>query len=155
MRLAEALSRRSDAQKRYQQLRSRIEASARYQEGEEPPEDAGALVTEALALLDELEDLIRRINQTNAASELEPGRTITDGIAERDVLRLRHALLSGAAGAAAGTDQRSYRQLRSELREIAALSVGELRTRADDVAERLRRLDTRIQQRNWEVDLLD
>jgi hypothetical protein len=158
MRLAEALSLRADAQKRVQQLRARIEASARYQEGEEPAEDAAALVAEASEVLDELEDLIRRINRTNAASELETGRTITDGIAERDVLKLRHALLAGAADAAAGVPgpgARVRRQMRSELREVSALPVGALREQADDIARRLRDLDTRIQQRNWEVELLD
>ena len=155
MRLAEALSHRADAQKRFAQLRTRIEANARYQEGEEPSEDAVALLAEAGQVLDEIEDLIRRINATNASTPLEDGRTITDGIAERDVLKLRHALLSGAAGAAAGTSGRGYRQLRSELREIAALPVAEIRAQADDVARRLRQLDTSIQQRNWEVDLLD
>jgi hypothetical protein len=158
MRLAEALTRRADAQKRHQQLRARIEASARFQEGEEPAEDAAALVTEALAVLDELEDLIRRINRTNAATALDDGVTITDGIAERDVMRMRHALFTSAADAAAGVagaGSRVRRQMRSELREVAALPVGELREQADAVARALRDLDTRIQQRNWEVELLD
>lgn len=154
MRLAEALSRRADAQKRYQQLRSRIEANARYQEGEEPAEDAAALIVEATHVLDELEDLIRRINRTNTATTLGDGRTMTDALAERDVLKMRHSLLSGAAGAAAGGSS-ALRQMRSELREVAALPVAELRGRADDVARRLRELDSEIQQRNWEVELLD
>lgn len=41
MKLAEALALRSDAQKRLAQLQARAVASARYQEGEEPPERAG------------------------------------------------------------------------------------------------------------------
>lgn len=155
MRLAEALARRADVQTRVQQLRARIEASARHQEGEEPAEDAGALLAEAGEALTELQGLIRRINATNAATPLEGGRTITDGIAERDVLKLRHSLLSAAANAAAGSSSRSFRQLRSELREIAALPVADVRRQADDVARRLRELDTLIQQRNWEVELLD
>ncbi|MBC8093936.1 MAG: hypothetical protein H7Y15_18765, partial [Pseudonocardia sp.] len=47
------------------------------------------------------------------------------------------------------------RQLRSELRQLSALPVAELRTRADGVARDLRELDVRIQQANWEADLLD
>jgi hypothetical protein len=47
MKLAEALALRSDASKRFEQLRSRAQANARYQEGEAPAEDAAELVAEA------------------------------------------------------------------------------------------------------------
>lgn len=155
MKLAEALALRADAQKRFEQLRTRAQASARYQEGEEPPENAADLLEEADGVLEQLEGLIRRINRTNAATELDSGQTLTDAIAQRDVLRLRHALFSAVADAAAGRATNMPRQLRSELRQISALPVAELRTRADDAARDHRELDTRIQQRNWEVDLAD
>ncbi|WP_345475734.1 hypothetical protein [Actinoallomurus oryzae] len=38
---------------------------------------------------------------------------------------------------------------------IPALPVAELRGQADDLARRLREVDTLIQRTNWEVDLLD
>lgn len=44
MKLAEALSLRANAARRIEQLRSRIVSNARYQEGEEPAEDAAALL---------------------------------------------------------------------------------------------------------------
>ena len=47
------------------------------------------------------EELIRRINRTNSSREIEPGVTITDAIARRDVLRLRRGLYAGLADAAA------------------------------------------------------
>lgn len=43
MKLAEALALRADAARRAEQLRARIAASARYQEGETPAEDATVL----------------------------------------------------------------------------------------------------------------
>jgi len=64
MKLAEALAIRSDATRRFEQLRSRAQGNARYQEGEPPAENAGELLAEADRLLGELEDLIRRINRT-------------------------------------------------------------------------------------------
>ena len=154
MKLAEALALRADAARRAEQLRSRITGSARYQEGEAPAEDAAALLTEAGAVLDELESLIRRINRTNAGTPVEGG-TLTDALARRDVLRLRHGMVTSAADAAAGEGQRGFRQLRSELKMIPALPVAELRGRADDLARQLREVDTEIQRMNWEVDLLD
>jgi uncharacterized protein DUF6847 len=154
MKLAEALALRSDATKRVEQLRTRIVANARYQEGETPAEDAGELLAEAGSTLDELESLIRRINRTNSATPLGAG-TMTDALARRDVLRLRHSVLTAAADAAAGRGQGMGRQLRSELRYLAALPVAELRARADRVAVELRQVDVDIQRTNWEADLLE
>ncbi|WBB57207.1 DIP1984 family protein [Verrucosispora sp. WMMD573] len=154
MKLAEALALRADAARRAEQLRARIVASARYQEGETPAEDAAALLVEAGEVLGELESLIRRINRTNAATHVEGG-TLTDALARRDVLRLRHSVVTSAADAAAGEGQRGFRQLRSELKMIPALPVAQLRSQADDLARQLREVDTVIQRTNWEVDLLD
>jgi hypothetical protein len=66
-------------------------------------------------------------------------------------------VVTAAADAAVG---RSYgdgigRQLRSELRMLAALPVAQLRAQADEISRELRDLDVRIQRSNWEVDLLD
>jgi hypothetical protein len=105
-------------------------------------------------VLDELESLIRRINRTNAATLVEGG-TLTDALARRDVLRLRHGIVTSAADAAAGEGQRGFRQLRSELKMIPALPVADLRRQADDLARQLREVDTLIQRTNWEADLLD
>lgn len=156
MKLAEALAERADATRRVEQLRSRIISNARYQEGAEPTEDAVALLAEAGEVLDRLELLIGRINRTNSSAEATPGMTLTNALARRDVLRMRHAVLSSAADAAAGREHGGFvRQLRSELKMLAALPVAELRAQADAVARELRQLDTDIQRTNWEVDLVD
>ncbi len=154
MKLAEALSLRADATRQVERLRGRITANARYQEGEEPSEDAAALLTEAGLVLGELEDLIRRINRTNAATEIGPEGTITDALARRDVLRLRHSVVTAAADAAAGRGS-GGRQLRSELKMLTALPVAELRSQADDLARQLREIDVRIQESNWKFELLE
>lgn len=153
MKLAEALTARADLQRRIEQLRARITANARYQEGEEPAEDAAALLVEADADLARLRDLIRRINATNSRLELGADGTMTDALAARDVLRLQHSLLADAAAAASGANDQFLRQMRSELRQVSALPVAELRARADSVAQELRELDNRIQQANWLHDL--
>lgn len=156
MKLAEALTLRADATRRIEQLRRRIVDNARFQEGEDPAEDAAALLAEADLALDELEGLVRRINRTNAASVIGPEGTMTDALARRDVLRKRHALFAAAADAAADRGHVGMmRQLRSELKMVAALPVAQLREQADDIARQIRDLDVRIQQSNWEVDLTD
>lgn len=155
MKLAEALAERADAARRVEQLQSRVVGSARYQEGETPAEDAAVLLAEAGRVLDRLESLIRRINRTNATVEMGQDGTVTDALARRDVLRLRHAVVTSAAEAAAGRDQRAVRRLRSELTMLSALPVAELRAQADVLAREIRELDMRIQRTNWEADLLD
>lgn len=156
MKLAEALSLRATAVRRIEQLRTRIVSNARYQEGEEPAENAATLLAEVEEVLGEYETLIKRINRTNAATTIGADGTLTDALARRDALRWRHHVLTTAADAAAGNTQQGYsRQLRSELKMLSALPVADLRAQADQVARELRELDVRIQQSNWEVDLLD
>jgi hypothetical protein len=156
MKLAEALALRSDVQKRLSQVQARAVASARYQEGEQPAENAVDLLTQARELAGELESLIRRINRTNAASDLEPGMTITDAIARRDTLALRRRVVTAVADAASGGHDRAQswaRQLRSELRQVTDVPVSQLRAEADDLARQYRELDTRIQEANWATEL--
>ncbi|MEU7488622.1 DIP1984 family protein [Streptomyces sp. NPDC042319] len=156
MKLAEALAERAEATRRVEQLRARVVSSARYQEGETPAEDAALLLVEASEVMDSLETLIRRINRTNAAVDMGEDGTLTDALARRDVLRLRHSVITAAADAAAGTGERGYgRQLRSELKMLSALPVAELRGQADELARAIREIDVRIQRKNWEADLLD
>ncbi|MEV7121498.1 DIP1984 family protein [Kitasatospora griseola] len=153
MKLAEALAQRAAAVRQVEQLRSRVVGSARYQEGEEPAEDAAEVLTRTEETLDELERLIRQINRTNSSAIVEGGGTLTDALARRDVLRLRHSVVTTAADAASGRG--AVRQLRSELRMFSALPVAELRARADLLAKEIREVDTLIQRANWEIDLIE
>jgi hypothetical protein len=63
-----------------------------------PAEDAAQLLAEAGEVLAALESLIRRINRTNATVEMGQDGTLTDALARRDVLRLRHSVVTAAAG---------------------------------------------------------
>jgi hypothetical protein len=152
MKLAEALNARADAQKRLQQIRQRIQASARHQEGETPPEDPQDLLAEAGRVASDLERLISSINRTNVEIELEPGMSMTEALAHRDVLGVRRAILVEAAQA---SSVRQDRYSRSEVRFVAALDVRELHRQADELAKEYRELDAKIQAKNWERELLE
>jgi hypothetical protein len=155
MKLAEALLLRADRNRTLEQLRQRIQVSARYQEGEDPPEDARELLASASTVLDELEGLIRTINRTNSGTIMGDGRTMTDALAERDVLRLRYSVLKVSADAASGAQQQVgyMRATRSELKLMSDLDVKNLRQQSSDVARRARELDARIQEVNWTTEL--
>lgn len=152
MKFAEALVLRAEIQKRLEQLRQRLQASAVVQEGEQPPEDPQQLLQELDALLAQLGDLIARINRTNLASTLPNGPSLTDALAQRDVLKLRSAILVTLADAAS---QRGNRYSRTEIRSVATIDVGALRRQIDALAREHRELDTAIQGMNWTTDLLE
>ena len=152
MKLSEALALRADTQKRIMQLRERLRASALVQEGEAPPEDPQELLAELDRLLGQLRDLVGRINRTNLAARLPNGTSLTDALAERDTLALRHSILEALAEAATN---RVNRYSRTEIRMVPTVDVGAVRRQADAVARERRELDTAIQGINWSTELLD
>jgi hypothetical protein len=151
MKLAEALVLRADTQKRVEQLRERLTLSVVVQEGEQPPEDPQALLTEIERLLNQLNDLIARINRTNIQTTLENGINLTEALAQRDVLRMHYCILKSAADIAS---QRQNRYSYSEIRQVAMVDVAALRQRTDDLARQHRELDTAIQGINWTTELV-
>jgi hypothetical protein len=151
MKLGEALTLRSDLQTRIEQLRGRLKESVLVQEGERPPEDPETLLTELGRLAGELEQLIVRINRTNLATNLGDGRTLTDALARRDVLTLRHTILRQVAEVAG---ERQQRYGRAEIRTLATIDVSDVRATADELARERRELDVAIQETNWRTDLV-
>jgi hypothetical protein len=157
--LGEALPDRASKKKQLEQVAVRAAAVARYQEGEEPAENANELLAKGRTLIGELRELIRRINRTNSATELEPGFTLTDALALRDGYATQYKLLTAVADAGAGGGRGRgvvwARQLRSELQQVSAVEVADLRAEADQIAEARRNLDVRIQQTGWVTELLE
>jgi methyl-accepting chemotaxis protein len=151
MKIAEALALRADLQKRLEQLKQRLVKNARIQEGDVPEEDPGELQSEMERSARELTLLIQRINRTNAQSRFGSG-TLSDALAERDVLKIRYNAYRELANAAS-TSQ--HRTTRSEVKFVSTVSVGAIQRKADDLAREYRELDTRIQEADWSTALLE
>ena len=152
MKLGEALTLRSQLQTRFVQLRDRLASSVFAQEGEAPPEDPAALLTELEQVAAQLEDLIARINKTNLATTIDDGRTVTDALARRDHLTILHAAFQKVASAAS---ESQVRYGKAEIKMIRTVDVADLRRRADDLAKERRELDAQIQETNWQTNLPD
>jgi len=152
MKLAEALILRADHQKRIEQLNQRLLRVARVQEGDAPAEEPKELLKEFERVSEELERLIQRINRTNTATELESGMTLSDALAVRDVLRLKHTAYRDLAQAASVTQDRYSR---SEVKFRSTVNVSEIQKRADQLAKDHRELDAKVQEANWRTDLLE
>ncbi|MBD2039179.1 DIP1984 family protein [Microcoleus sp. FACHB-672] len=152
MKLSEALILRVDCQKRIEQLRQRLIRSAQVQEGDQPPENPQALIAELEATVNELADLIKRINKTNSLTNLQEGSTISDALAARDTLLLKRSVYDSLVNAAA-VNQSRYSQ--AEIKSFSTVNIAELQSYMDRLARDYRELDTRIQEANWNTELLD
>ena len=152
MKLAEALILRADCQKRFEQLKARALRNVKVQEGDAPAENPLALLPELERVAAELAELIKRINRTNARVAFADGKSIADVLAERDVLALERSLYNDVALAATVTQDRYSR---SEVKYVSVVNVMEAQKRADALAKAYREIDARIQELNWQTELVD
>ena len=152
MKLAEALILRADCQKRLGQVKSRLLTNVKIQEGDTPAETPQDLFAELDRVSTELRDLIKRINRTNSATIFAGPVTLSDALAERDVLALERNIYMHLAETASVTRDRLTR---SEVKYVATINVAETQRRADELAKNYRELDTRIQQLNWLTELTE
>jgi hypothetical protein len=152
MKLAEALLLRNDLQKKLESLRERISQYAVVQQGDRPHEDPHGLLAQAGGVLDELEKLIFRINQTNLRAQTIDGRSLTAALARRDALAQRHAVTKAAIE---GSTREPTRYGLSEIKWVAVMDVSALQKQADDLARQLRELNVVIQEGNWRVELAE
>lgn len=150
MKLAEALILRADCQKRFEQLKARLQRNAKVQEGDQPAEDPHALLAETERVSRELAGLVKRINLTNVWTAFGDGVTLTDALAEREELGRRQRLYADLAQAASITQDR---YTRTEVKYITTVEVGEVQRRADELAREYRALDARLQELNWLTEL--
>lgn len=152
VKLGEALSQRSDIQKRIAQLGGRLQASSMVQEGDSPPENPAELLDELQKLTAELEALIAAINLTNSSSRLPSGVSVTEALARRDVIAIKQNVLRATADSMAQTQARYSR---SEIRVTRQIDVAAIRRELDDLAKQRRELDTSIQENNWTTELIE
>jgi len=152
MKLAEALNLRADCQKRIEQLKQRLVASAKVQEGEEPPENPAQLLKELERIASELETLVSRINKTNSLTPYQEGMTLSEALATRDILLLKRNVYSSLAEAAS---VRQDRYTRSEVKYISTINVSEMQGRVDELSQEYRLIDSGIEAANWNIDLMD
>lgn len=149
MRLAEALTERSDIQKRIEQLRKRLKINAKVQAGEKPAEDPELLMKELNHLIDNLTDLITRINKTNSETMVDQ-ESLTSLLAKRDTLALKIQIMRETLESASSTIMRNTK---TEIKIISTISVADTQKKVDILSKELRQLDVKIQEVNWTTDL--
>lgn len=150
MKLAEALQTRSDLNREIEQLKSRIYNNALVQEGEQPNEDPEELLKELVKSVNSLEELMVRINTTNCQSVVD-NESLTELIAKRDCLKIKIQAYKELVDAASCNTQRATR---TEIKILPTVKVKDIQKKVDRLSKELRLVDNKIQQANWNIDLL-
>ena len=151
MKLANALSQRSELQTRIRQLEVRLNNNAQVQEGEQPAEDPVELLKELEADYARLEELISAINRTNNSTRLEDGTTLSDLLARRDCLKGKLSALRNFLSNASALIRRHSA---SEIKVKSTVNVRQLQKQVDGLSKDLRQLEETIQEKNWTTELL-
>jgi hypothetical protein len=157
MKLAEALQERADLNTKIAQLRVRINNNALVQEGEKTPENPDELIRQLNTSLQQLTNLITRINLTNSVTMVnessltgEKTKSLTELIAERDMLKLKLDVYRELVNAASTA---VYRARGTEIKVMPAVNVQKIQKETDQLSKQLRLVDNKIQETNWLTEL--
>ena len=151
MKLAEALLRRADMQKKLASLKSRIAENVKVQDGDTPSENPNELLRQANQVMSELYALIDHIHRTNAIAVMPDGATMLSTLVKRDELAERHRLLQTAIdNAKTEADRYSHREIKWQ----KVIEPVKLQKQTDDIAVKLRNLNIQLQAANWQIDLV-
>ena len=157
MKLAEALQERADLNNRIAQLRVRISNNALVQEGEKTPENPDDLIRQLNTALQQLTNLITRINLTNSVTMVnessltgEKTKSLTELIAERDMLKVKLEVFRDIVNTASAT---VYRARGTEIKVLPAVNVQKVQKEVDQISKQLRLVDNKIQETNWLTEL--
>ncbi len=150
MKIAEALLLRADIQKKLASLQARAQRYAIVQEGERPAEDPQAILLQVGAVADELQRLVFAINRANLRHKIASGETLTEALAKRDSLAMRHRILQSVVEVCAKPPDRYGVK---EIRWVTTVDVAALQRQVDDLAKQIRELNAAIQEAGWQVEL--
>jgi hypothetical protein len=150
MKLAEGLLLRSDIQKKLASLQVRAQRYVIVQEGEAPAEDPQSIFREIDALANQFERLIYSINRANLQYKLKSGQSLTEALAHRDTLTLRHRILLSVIEVCTKPAERYGMK---EIRWVTTVSVPSLQQQVDALAKEIRELNAAIQEAGWQVEL--
>ena len=151
MKIAEALILRADIQKRIAQLKTRLNNNAKVQENEEPTENPELLLIELDSLISQLNDLIIKINKTNTLSKID-GISLVELIAKKDTLSQKARILREFIEIAS---QKINLYSTTEIKVFSTINVPEHQKQLDKLSKEIRETDTKLQQANWTIDLIE
>jgi len=150
MKLAELLIERAELQRRIIQTSARLKQFAVVQEGDEPAVKPETLISKLYSLHDQLEGVIVKINHANNSTEFAPGVSLADAIVTREILKSKRSVFESLSKVA---EIQQNRYSRNEIRFVTTIDVENAITATDDLSKALRIIDSKIQAKNWEVEV--
>ncbi len=150
MKLAEALLKRAEYQKKIDNLRYRIRTNIKTQENELPYEDPNQLLEELTQVNEALCEIVKKINYINGTTVLSNQMSISDALAEREKLSKQISALQMVIQTA---NERDYRLTHSELKMTITVDIAKIQKQIDLLSKQHRELDTSIQSVNWTTEI--
>lgn len=95
--------------------------------------------------------MMAQINKTNCETNVD-GQTLTELIARKDGLSLKIHVYKDITYTASET---SYRARNTEIKIKSAISVADWQTEIDRMAKELRLVDNKLQETNWNTELIE
>lgn len=156
MKLGEALTQRARQAQKLNDLQQRIVAAVLVQEGDDPQEDANALIAEYVGVSNEHAALVSQIALTNAGTNVtgaSDGRTILTLLHEREALIRERNIYRAAATAANPNKNTLLRYSRSEVKFVSTVDVQALRGKEAELEQKINTIDAQLQKLNWSTEL--
>ena len=154
MVLAEALLRKAVLKQELEAIEQRMSESARIPYDEEPVDDCLVLLGSYREKEDNLLEMSLRILATNSSTTFneDSGETISQAIIRRDSLKRVVSMYKKLLAAAVGGDRRLFSSRDVKYKRVVDTDM--VRSKMDDAAMQYRALDTKLQQLNWNTELM-
>lgn len=148
MKLAEGLLLRADLMKKIEHLQNRIRPVLIVSDDKLPQEDPNKLLAQLRKAVQDLEEVIVRINKTNNETPVEGEGSLMEALAKRDSLKMLSEKLRTIRYAAQVNNSGD-----SNLK--TTIDIKKLQIEMDQTGRAFREIDSKIQEINWLTELKD
>ena len=146
MKLAEGLLLRADLMKKIEHLQNRIRPVLIVSDDKRPQEDPEELLAQLRKAVQNLEDIVVRINKTNNETMVEGEGLLMEALAKRDSLKMLSEKLRNIRYAAQ-INNSGDNNLKT------TISISKLQVEMDQTGRAFREIDSKIQEINWLTEL--
>ena len=146
MKLAEGLLLRADLMKKIEHLQNRIRPVLIVSDDKLPQEDPEELLAQLRKAVQNLENIVVRINKTNNETMVEGEGLLMEALAKRDSLKMLSEKLRNIRYAAQ-INNSGDNNLKT------TISINKLQIEMDQTGRAFREIDSKIQEINWLTEL--
>ena len=151
MKLAQALIERKAIKTKMEEIKKRIYQNARIQEGDVSVESPFDLMDELDIEVQKYELIICKINETNNATKIDKNLSMMEAIIQKDMLHLKYLIYQNVADKAVAKGDRYSRR---EIKYLPNVDILKVREKINKVSKAYRELDMKIQECNWNTELI-